>query len=183
MGKLLAVVFACALMLSVASAQEVDVQKLQSLSVAISHAEGFGVRRAIPTRYHNPGDLKSTPRLSPLPGQRGLGKGQHIVFRNDQAGWKALNDYLLKMVDGRSRRYKPDMTIKDIARIYAARWRPWVKIVTTELGVPANTKLAEFLYVQEIAPPEIPVLVTNPDFPEIFNTSSLIIPDLASPEY
>lgn len=124
---------------------QVDSQKLDKLAVAISHAEGFGVRHAIPTRYHNPGDLKSRPGLAKLPGQKRLGKGNHMVFTTDAAGWAALKDYLSKMADGRSRRYRPGMTLTQVARMYAGRWRPWAAIVSEELGVLPTATVAELL--------------------------------------
>jgi hypothetical protein len=142
---------------ALSAAQEVDKQKVERFATAVAHAEGFGVRHAIPTRYHNPGDLKSRRDLAKLPGQKYLGKGEHVVFASDQAGWNALQDYIIKMVDGRSRRFNPNMTITQVARIYAGNWRPWVKIVTRELEVPANTRLRDLLLVQEIVPPTIAI--------------------------
>lgn len=132
---------------------QVDSQKLDRLAVAISHAEGFGMKRAIPTRYHNPGDLKSRRGLAKLSGQRSLGKGDHIVFANDAAGWAALKDYLSRMVDGRSRRYRPGMTLAQVAKTYAGRWRPWVAIVSKELGVPPTATIGELLAPDDVPPP------------------------------
>lgn len=146
---------------------DIDGQKLQSLAVAISHAEGFGIRHAIPTRYHNPGDLKSRRDLHKLPGQKKLGKGDHVVFANDAAGWAALRDYVSKMVDGRSRRFRPSMTITQVAKQYAGRWRPWVKIVTTELDVEPDTTIAELLLVD--GPPSVTNVTMDaklPQFPD-----------------
>jgi hypothetical protein len=140
---------------AIGQAQTVDKQKLNSFATAVAHAEGFGVRHAIPTRYHNPGDLKSAAIYHPLPGQKMLGKGGHIVFENDTAGWAALRDYLSKMVDGRSRRFKPDMTLAQVSRVYAGNWRPWLTIVTKELDVPPNVRLRDLLFYQEPEPPQI----------------------------
>ena len=41
------------------------------LAKAIGKAEGFGVPRTIPTRCHNPGDIKAL-RGYKFPGQRGV---------------------------------------------------------------------------------------------------------------
>ena len=144
-----------------AQTQTVDTQKLDSLATAVAHAEGFGVRHAIPTRYHNPGDLKSRRDLRKLPGQRALGKGDHVIFTSDAAGWAALKDYLLKMVDGRSHRYSPDMTLAQMSKIYAGNWRPWVKIVARELNVSPTVRLRDLLYVYEPEPPQI-IMTTVP---------------------
>jgi hypothetical protein len=140
---------------AIGQAQTVDRQKLNSFATAIAHAEGFGPKGHLPTRYHNPGDLKSAATYTPLPGQKTLGKGGHIVFKNDTAGWTALRDYLSKMVDGRSRRFKPDMTLAQVSRVYAGNWHPWLNIVTKELGVPSNVRLRDLLLYQESEPPQI----------------------------
>jgi len=156
-AKLL-LVLGLSLLPAIAQGQTLDKQKLNSLATAVAHAEGFGVRHAIPTRYHNPGDLKSAAIYEPLPGQKMLGKGGHIVFQNDAAGWAALKDYLSKMVDGRSRRFKPDMTLAQVSRVYAGNWRPWLNIVTSELNVQPGTKLRELLLYCEPEPPLITVV-------------------------
>lgn len=130
-------------------AQTVDKQKVDQFATAVAHAEGFGVRHAIPTRYHNPGDLKTRPELIKLPGQKMIGKGGHVIFKSDTAGWAALTDYILKMVDGRSRHFNADMTLVQIAKHYAGNWRPWVKIVTHELDVQPDAKLRDLLFTAD----------------------------------
>ncbi len=172
---LLTIVLFLALPSMFCGAQQIDKQKLASLSVAISHAEGFGVRHTIPSRYHNPGDLKSYHGLTPLPGQKQLGKGDHIIFRSDAAGWAALNDYIAKMVDGRSRHFNPRMTFKDAARVYAVRWHPWVNMVTKELGIPASTTLGDYLLVPE--PPVLNVRYTR-RLPDILIARNPVLPVL-----
>jgi len=125
-------------------AQGPDTGKVDDLATAISHAEGFGKRGTIPSRYHNPGDLKARPDSAPLPGQVRIGKAGHIVFRDDEAGKAALRDYILKMVDGRSSHFRSSMTLNQVARRYAENWRPWVKAVCTELGVTPTTTLQAY---------------------------------------
>ena len=157
---------------SVLQAQTVDRQKLDSLATAVAHAEGFGARHAIPTRYHNPGDLKSAVIYKKLPGQKSLGKANHIVFENDAAGWAALRDYLSKMVDGRSRRFNADMTLAQASRIYAGNWRPWLKLVAAELNVSTSIRLRELLLLEapeiittELQPPPLEWVIPMPDPP------------------
>jgi hypothetical protein len=140
----------------ISAAQTVDQQKVSQMATAVAHAEGFGVRQAIPTRYHNPGDIKTIPSAAKLPGQKSIGKGGHVVFKNDAAGWAALTDQINKMVDGRSHHFNPDMTIAQVARKYAGNWRPWVKIVTRELDITPTTRLRELLFVYD-EPPTIEV--------------------------
>jgi hypothetical protein len=127
-------------------AQAPDPVKVNDLAAAISHAEGFGKRRTIPSRYHNPGDLKALSRSTTLAGQVRVGKAGHIVFKDDEAGKAALRDYIVKMMDGRSAHYHPDMTFNQVARRYAQNWRPWVKVVSRELGVPPNTTLRAYFH-------------------------------------
>ena len=128
-----------------------DPDKVNDLATAISHAEGFGKRSTIPSRYHNPGDLKAFSRSTPVAGQVRIGKAGHIVFRDDEAGKAALRDYIVRMMDGRSAHYNPNLTLNQVARRYAENWRPWVKVVSKELGVPPNTTLRAY-FNMDIAP-------------------------------
>jgi len=134
-------------------AQAPDTAKVDNLAAAISHAEGFGKRHTIPSRYHNPGDLKAFSSSTPLAGQVRLGKAGHIVFKDDEAGKAALRDYIVRMVDGRSRHFRPNMTLNQVARVYAENWRPWVRVVSRELGVPPNTTLVAYLRTDAPPPP------------------------------
>jgi len=127
-------------------AQAPDIAKVNDLATAISHAEGFGIRGTIPSRYHNPGDLKAHPDSVPLAGQVRLGKAGHIVFKDDEAGKAALRECILQMMDGRSRHFHPNMTLNQVARRYAQNWRPWVRIVSKELGVPPTTTLRAYFH-------------------------------------
>jgi hypothetical protein len=119
--------------------------RLEALSRAIAKAEGYYIRGTIPNRYHNPGDLKSRPGLTPLAGQRKIGKAGHIVFVNDAAGWAALREYLTGIAEGRRKHYVASMTLSATSRVYAQRWQPWLRIVTKELGVPGSTPINVYL--------------------------------------
>jgi hypothetical protein len=136
-----------------AAANAQDKSKVDALAVAISHAEGYGRRGKIPTLYHNPGDLKARHGVR-LPGQKRVGQGGHIVFYTDAYGWAALRDQIAKMVDGRSDRYNPDMTLTQVARKYAARWRPWVAIICRELNVSPQTTLRQYFTPAEVKLPK-----------------------------
>ncbi len=127
-------------------AQAPDIAKVNDLATAISHAEGFGIRGTIPSRYHNPGDLRTRPESPPLAGQVRIGKAGHIVFKDDEAGKAALRQCILQMMDGRSRHFHSDMTLNQVARVYAENWRPWVKAVSRELGVPPTTTLRAYFH-------------------------------------
>jgi hypothetical protein len=146
----LAVALLIAAASTVGHAQGPDTGKVNDLATAISHAEGFGKRCTIPSRYHNPGDLKARQGSTPLPGQVRIGKASHIVFKDDEAGKAALRDYIAKMMDGRSRHFHADMTLNQVARRYAENWRPWVKIVARELGVPPKTTLRAYFHTDDV---------------------------------
>ncbi len=135
----------------------VDSGKLDSLAVAIASAEGFGVRHAIPTRYHNPGDLK-TSRKFKWDGQKGIGKGGHVIFKSDAEGWAALKQQILKAASGRSKAYNPSMTFQQIGKKYAGNWRTWSKNVCKQLDVPTTTTLRAYLAPVE---PEAPVVIVD----------------------
>ena len=137
----------CLLLLGMAAANAQDRIKLDALAAAIARAEGYGRRGKIPTKYHNPGDIKAH-KGTRLPGQRRVGKGGHIVFYTDAYGWAALRDQIAKMRDGRSKQYNPDMTLTQIARKYATRWRPWLAIVSRELNVSPQMTLRQYFTPQ-----------------------------------
>ena len=160
------------------AAQTVDQQKVSDFATAVAHAEGFGVRQAIPTRYHNPGDIKTIQSAAKLPGQKAIGKGGHVVFKNDAAGWAALTDQITKMVDGRSHHFNADMTVTQVARKYAGNWRPWVKIVTRELDITPTTRLRDLLFAHEQEPPVIAVFTPSLPLP-VFEPTDFTLPLLA----
>jgi len=146
-------------------AQAPDTDKVNDLATAISHAEGFGKRHTIPSRYHNPGDLKALRGSTPLAGQVRIGKAGHIVFTDDEAGKAALRDYIVRMMDGRSPYYHSNMTLNQVARRYAQNWRPWVKVVSRELGVPPTTTLRAYFHSDAVPPPALsfrPLSAANP---------------------
>jgi hypothetical protein len=116
----------------------------QTLAKAIARAEGFYVKGSIPNRLHNPGDIRSR-LLHAYPGQIGLKHG-YVVFRNDRAGWAALERQIDKMVDGSSRIYNVNMTLKQFSKKYAES-PTWVKNVSSILDVTSSTRMWEILDV------------------------------------
>ncbi len=114
---------------------------------AIAHAEGFGVPDALPTRAHNPGDLKL--------GDRGNGTIQgKTVFASDADGWLALKAQIRLMWLDRSDYYGPDDTFQEIAVTWTGgdNWQAWLSIVSRDLGVTAQTTLRG--YLRPSSPPE-----------------------------
>lgn len=131
-------------------------ERIENLADAISRAEGFKVHGSIPQRYRNPGDLKS-PRGVKLPGQVGIGRGGHTIFKTNRDGWNALMNQLEMVMDDRSRVYTPDMTFNQIGRRYAKNWRLWSRNVTRILGVTGNTTLADYIGPDD--PPKLELVV------------------------
>lgn len=119
--------------------------RVQVLASAIAKAEGFGKIGTIPSRYRNPGDLKAV-RGYRYPGQVGVGKGGHVIFRNNAAGWEALEHQLYKVIEGTSR-YSVNMTLQEFAKKYAGNSRVWVRNVARNLGVNPEAHLWEILGV------------------------------------
>jgi hypothetical protein len=122
--------------------------RVQTLAKAIAKAEGCYVKGTIPNRYHNCGDLKAV-RGYRFPGQVGVGKGGHVRFKNDAAGWAALTHQIDKIIAGDSR-YTVNMNLKEISKKYAGNWRVWSKNVAHSLGVTPSTDLWEILDVPPI---------------------------------
>jgi hypothetical protein len=117
---------------------------VQRLAEAIAWAEGYGVRNSLPTRYHNPGDLKA-PRGTRLPGQVGIGKGQDAIFKNDAAGWVALHRQINLILAGKSKHFRLDMTLAQVGKQYAQNSGAWAQRVSKYLGVSPRTTLYNYL--------------------------------------
>ena len=145
--KLGAMIVVLASLTGVGAAQQVDHEKVQSLAEAIAKAEGFGVKGAIPTRYHNPGNIRSTKTGHHYDGQIGLNHCGYVIFKSDRYGWRALREQLELMASGQSAHYGTDMTILNVAKIYATGWRLWAKNVSKGLGVSPATTLKEYFTV------------------------------------
>jgi len=143
-------------------AEDPATDKVDHLATAISHAEGFGKSQTIPSRYHNPGDLKAFSQSTSLAGQVRIGKAGHIVFKDDEAGKAALREYIVRMVDGRSSHYRPNMTFSQFAHIYAENWHPWIRVVSRELGVRPTTTLQAYFGQSEVRIDTPPTLCFRP---------------------
>lgn len=115
---------------------------------AIARAEGFGRAGTIPTRYHNPGDLRSKS-LHAYPGQVGLNRHGYVIFHSDAYGWAALRAQIELAVNGRSRFYSVNDTLKHFAKRYATG-RTWVKNVCSFLAIKPDTRLWEILDVAPV---------------------------------
>ena len=115
--------------------------KVHTLAAAVARTEGFGVNRALPTRLHNPGDIRS--RLThAYAGQVGLYHG-YVVFKTDYWGWAALERQIQRVIDGTSTKYDQSMTFAAIAKIYAASPQ-WSKNLCYLLKITPQTTFEEY---------------------------------------
>ena len=145
-----------------AKGQEFDInkQKLNKFAHAVARTEGFGTKNTIPTRYHNPGDLKCKPKDNRhFKGMKGVGKGGHTIFKNDEAGWEALRTQITLVLEGHSKNFNRNMTINQMAKKYAKDWHRWANNMSHNLGVSPDTTLADYF--------EIPPDYGKPDFSDI----------------
>lgn len=118
------------------------------LAEAIAYAEGFGLPGAVPTRAHNPGDLK-------IPGWTGAKTGVEgiSVFESDYDGWMHLYQQLERIRTGNSSVYTTEMSFQDMADKWTdTAQAPWAQNVVTYLnrhGFPylsLDSALSEVLY-------------------------------------
>jgi hypothetical protein len=134
--------------------EECDSCQYRQLSWAIAKQEGFFVKRSIPNRNHNPGDIKVVPGYR-FPGQVGVDKFGHVIFRNDNAGWFALETQVKHMCASEGR-YSATMTIQQIGQRYAKDWKRWSLNVARSLGCDSHMTLAELFDIP-------PVIRVTPD--------------------
>jgi hypothetical protein len=112
---------------------------------AIASAEGFGVKGAIPTIYHNPGDLKPPDGSNNFwAGQTGIGNGGHAIFDSDASGFAALYKQIRLWQTGKSSVIFPYFTFTQAAQKYAENWQPWLANVTRILGVQPSDTLGDY---------------------------------------
>lgn len=130
--------------------QSLDEQKLDAFAHAVALTEGFGTPHTVPTRYHNPGDIRAHKGVH-YPGQVGLNRHGYVIFKDDAAGFAALKDQLRTTLEGQSKHYNVDMTITQVAKLYATKWRVWAKNVSKHLDVPPSTTLRAYFEL----PPDI----------------------------
>lgn len=119
---------------------QVPSDKVKTIAQAIAHAEGFGVAGAIPTRAHNPGDLKMGD----------LGNGSingKTVFSSDVDGWNALYKQIDLMVSGGSAYYSATDSWRRIAQTWVgdSDYVNWLNTVTSDLGVDPDSSLQEYM--------------------------------------
>jgi hypothetical protein len=111
---------------------------MSKLAELISKMEGFGIPGAVPTRDHNPGDLRHSPHSS----HEGEGSNDIGIIDNDADGWADLERQLQLYADRQ-------MTLR--AAIYAFAppsqndTEDYLDFVCQELGCTADTPVSQAL--------------------------------------
>ena len=120
----------------------------RQFSWAIAKQEGFFIKGTIPARNHNPGDIKFVTGYK-FPGQRGIDRHGHVIFKNDYWGWAALENQVRKMCMSQGR-YSADMTLQQIGRKYARDWKHWSTNVAKNMKCDPRETLAELFDIPPV---------------------------------
>ena len=115
------------------------------LARLIAKEEGFGLPNALPTRDHNPGDLRHSPHSEHPGDPNAIG-----VIDNDQDGWADL-ERQLKLYAARG------LTLADMVEEYAPpnenQTQAYLNFICTRLGLPPTATVAQALEVTDDARP------------------------------
>jgi hypothetical protein len=115
---------------------------------AIAKAEGYYVKGSLSARNKNPGNIKSVHGYK-FDGQIGVDKHGHVIFRNDNKGWAALQNQV-RLMCGTQGVYSADMTIQQIGKHYAKNWKLWSKNVARNMNCTPKTTLAELFEIPPV---------------------------------
>lgn len=113
---------------------------MSKLAQLIAKEEGFGVPGSVPTRDHNPGDLRHSPHSEHSPDDpNGIG-----IIDNDQDGWEDL-ERQLRLDAARG------LTLTQLVYKYAPpeenNTAQYLKYLCDGLGVGPNTSVEEALKI------------------------------------
>jgi hypothetical protein len=120
----------------------------RQFSWAIAKQEGYYIKGSIPNRDRNPGDIKFVAGYK-FPGQRGIDRHGHVIFKNDYWGWAALENQVRKMCMSQGR-YSADMTLQQIGRKYAEDWKHWSTNVAKNMKCDPRETLAELFDIPPV---------------------------------
>jgi len=105
---------------------------LEKLAHGIAAAEGFGVKGAMPTRQHNPGDLRTGAN------------GAIGTYGTDAEGMQALLHQLQIDSSGRSHIYSASDTLESFSKKYTKTDQAaWLATVLKSTGYSKDTKLSD----------------------------------------
>lgn len=116
--------------------------EVATFAQAIARTEGYCIAKTVPNRLHNPGDIMTSLRHA-YPGQTGIYK-HYAIFKSDRWGWAALENQIQRVIDGTSTKYTSDMTMMEIAKVYAENWRYWGRTVCTILRIDPRLTFDEY---------------------------------------
>lgn len=111
-------------------------ERVRRFAEAVARAEGwYATGPGTPNRgqrANNPGNIM-TPEWT------------LVQYSTPEEGWAALYRQIELALTGRSRFYKPTMTIWEMAEIYVghAGWEDWARNVASFLGVSPHTPIGE----------------------------------------
>lgn len=114
-----------------------------SFADAIAHAEGFYTTGSIPQRNNNPGDFRSWGGYPAVNG--------YVQFPTVADGWNALEEELNLIRSGTSHVYKPSMSFRQMAYLYADGANDpqgaanWSKNVADFLGASEDEAIGNYL--------------------------------------
>jgi len=113
--------------------------QVSRIAWAIARAEGFLVAGSRPKRNHNPGNLTQD-----LTGKAIGRDGLYVIYATDEDGLEALKKQVGLMLSGKSKVYKPTMTILEVAERYTTtEQEDWARNVARGLGVSIRTPLKD----------------------------------------
>ena len=122
--------------------QEKEEKKIPVLELAKAMAkmEGFGIPGALPTRNHNPGDLRRSKFQS-------FTKDGFAYFPDDKTGWKALvYDLCIKITGKSTTGLTPESTLRDLIYKWTATDRyAYLMFVANRLGVSFDYRIKNFI--------------------------------------
>ena len=125
----------------IAKQQQAEVKKIpvMELAKAMAEMEGFGVPGALPTRNHNPGDLRESKYQL-------YQKDGFAYFPDDETGWKAFIYDLCVKINGHSvTGLTPESSLKDLIYKWTATdQHRYLMFVSARLGASFGYKIKNF---------------------------------------
>lgn len=112
---------------------------MSKLAELISKMEGFGIPGTVPTRDHNPGDLRHSPHSEHPGDPNGIG-----VIDNDADGWADLERQLQLFAQ---RGLTLAQAIYTFAPPNENNTEDYLKFVCQDLGCTADTPVAQALEI------------------------------------